>query len=653
MTCMRRLIFRITLGLLALAVVSPGPSASAVRAHFPAEREDEQRLDAAGLARATPPEQVPDVRKLLKDPSPSVRLRTALALAEAHDAEAIPVLIDLLADLPAEQRRGVEGFLQQLAGEWAPAVHFQGEDEIAHKICRDVWAAWWKSIQGQSLLAALRKRTLTAEERATIRDLLGKLGSDDFAARKTASRELFALGRRSLPQLREAIQDKDAEVSRQAKLVIERIEQEPSHHLPAAAVRLLSVCKPAGSIEALLAYLPFAEDGNLAAEVQKSLAVLALREGKLDPVLVRAAKGSDPQLRAAATEALVQGGGVEGSAEARKRLKDEVATVRLRAALALARAREFDGVPMLIDLLPVLSDEHVAQVEDALHQLAGDSAPKESLGTEPADKKKYRDAWATWWKVNAARADLGRLIPRPWYGFTLICDCNNHRVCEVDRNGKVRWAIYNVASPVDAWVLPDNHVLIAEMGNSIITERDFKGRVVWSTEKLPGIPVSVQRLGNGNTFIATNSQIFEVDRSGKEVYTINKMPNSVLAAYRTRNGNVIMLTNDQCIIMDTTGKQLKSFASNCKGRSSDGLDLLSNGHILITQPDRNKVAEYDTEGKLVLEVDAHRATRATGLPNGHFLVTSFHDQRVFEVDRAGKVVWEFKGAGLISRARRR
>src|SRR5262249_34969533 len=208
------------------------------------------------------------------------------------------------------------------------------------------------------------------------RDLLGKLGSEDFASRETASRELFALGRRSLPQLREAAKEKDAEVSRRAKLLLERIEQEPSHHLPAAAVRLLSVRKPAGSVEALLAYLPFAEDENLAAEVQTSLTVLALREGKLDAALGRASNGADPKLRAMAAEALVKGGGVEGRGEARRLLKDAVPTVRLRAALALATAREKEGVPVLIDLVTVLSGEHVGQVEDALYQLAGDTAPK-------------------------------------------------------------------------------------------------------------------------------------------------------------------------------------------------------------------------------------------------------------------------------------
>ena len=70
------------------------------------------------------------------------------------------------------------------------------------------------------LLDAVRKRTPTDADRAKIRTLLGQLASGDFATRETASKELFALGRRSLPQLREATKNKDIEVSRRAKLLM-------------------------------------------------------------------------------------------------------------------------------------------------------------------------------------------------------------------------------------------------------------------------------------------------------------------------------------------------------------------------------------------------------------------------------------------------
>jgi HEAT repeat protein len=614
------------------------------------------RRAAAGiaLARANPPDQVPAVRKLLHDPAPGVRLRTALALAEAHDAEAIPVLIELLAELPLEQRHRVEEFLQQLAGEWAPASNFVGEDEIARKIRRDAWAAWWQNVDGTSLLQAVRRRTLTAEDRAEIRGLLGKLGAEDFTTREAATKELFALGRRSLPQLREITRDRDAEVARRARRLIERIELEPAHHLPAAAIRLLAVRKPAGSVEALLAYLPYAEDDTLGTEVQKSLTALALQEGKLAPALVRALSDAQPAVRATAAEALARGGGEEGRSTARKLLRDPMAEVRLRVGLALALVGEREGVAVLIDLLPVLAAEQVSQVEDALYQLAGETAPEVSLGTEPAEKKKCRDAWAAWWKVNADRVDLGRLTARPWLGYTLLCDCSNNRVFEVGRDGKQRWAIENVPFPVDAWVVPGNRVVIAEYNGRRITERDFHGKVLWSKEGLASQPVNVQRLRGGNTFIATDQQLLEVDRAGKEVYTINNVPGGITAAYRARNGNIVCLTqNGQCLVMDTTGKQLKSFPSNRNAGWTSGIDLLQNGRILITQPDRNKVAEYDGQGKLILEVDAPAATTATGLPNGHILVASHAGQRAFEVDRAGKIVWEYKATGNLFRARRR
>jgi hypothetical protein len=501
----------------------------------------------------------------------------------------------------------------------------------------------------------VRTQTLTAEDRDKIRGLIAKLGADEFTARESASRALFAFGRRSLPQLREALKERDIEVARRAKLLVERIEQEPVHHLPVAAIRLLAVRKPDGAVDALLGYLPFVEDDNLAAEVQKSLSVLAVRDGKSDPSLVRLLDDARPAMRSTAAEALARSGGAEGRSLARKLLKDGEPEVRLRAALALAMAQDPEGVPVLIDLLTALNAEQVGRVEDALYQLAGDTAPRVSLGTKPDEKKKCRDAWAGWWKDNAGRVELSQLTSHPWLGFTLLCDCTRNRVYEVGRDGKERWAIENVPFPVDAWVLPGNRVLIAEYRGQRVSERDFTGKVLWSKDSLPGTPVNVQRLRNGNTFIATQMQMLEVDRTGKEVYTIEgRNFGGITAAYRARDGHIVCLgQTGQCIILDTTGRQLRNFPSHRQAGWTSGLDLLANGRILITQPDRGKVAEFDAEGKQILEVDAPAATTATGLPNGHILVASHGGRRVFEVDRTGKVVWDHKGTGNIFRARRR
>jgi HEAT repeat protein len=614
------------------------------------------RRAAAGvaLARAAPPDQVPAVRKLLHDPALGVRLRAAMALAEAHDAEAIPVLITLLADLPVEQRKKVEEYLQQLAGEWSPVVNFSGEDEIARKIRRDAWAAWWHNTDGDALMNILRKHIRTAEDRDKIRELMGRLASDDFSQREAASQGLIAFGRRSLPQLRKSSASKDAETARRAKMLIERIEEDTAHRLPAAALRLLAVRKPAGAVEALLAYVPSAEDETLAVEVGKSLTVLALRDGKPAPALTRALTDPQPAVRAIVAEALINGCGDDGRAAVRKMLKDEAAIVRMRVALALARAREKDGVPVLIDLLTVLPGEQIGQVEDALYQLAGDTAPDVSLGTEAAEKKKCRDAWAAWWKLNANRVDLARLTSRPWYGYTLICDVGRNRVFEIDRNGKERWAIENVPGPFDAMVVPGNRVLIAEWNVQKITERDFTGKILWE-KQVPGNPANVQRLANGNTFIAMNGgAIMEVDRTGKEVYQIANVGGNTLAAYRTRQGVIVCMTfNGQCLLLDTTGKQLTSFATNHDANSIGGIDLEQNGRILITHQSNGKVMEFDREGKKLLELDAPAIRTASALPNGHILVAAQAGSRVFEMDRSGKIVWEYKDAGNPFRARRR
>ena len=86
------------------------------------------------LSSAKASEPAPDLRNLLTDPSPKVRKDAALKLAKANDAQAIPILIDLLAELPANDRQPIEKFLTALAGEWAPVTRLGSEDRIARKI---------------------------------------------------------------------------------------------------------------------------------------------------------------------------------------------------------------------------------------------------------------------------------------------------------------------------------------------------------------------------------------------------------------------------------------------------------------------------------------------------------------------------------------
>jgi hypothetical protein len=103
-----------------------------------------RRLAAAELlCRYGSAEHRPAVRTLLRDPDLAVRLHVALALAEQKDKDAVPVLIDLLAELAPEQGWLAEDYLLTVAGDQAPEVAL-GVDSVARRRCRDAWAGWWK-----------------------------------------------------------------------------------------------------------------------------------------------------------------------------------------------------------------------------------------------------------------------------------------------------------------------------------------------------------------------------------------------------------------------------------------------------------------------------------------------------------------------------
>jgi HEAT repeat protein len=86
---------------------------------------------------------LPAVRKLLKDSDAQVRQCTALALVQAGDRSAVPVLVDLATDSPRSEAWQAEEVLKSLAGENAPAVE-PGEDAASRKRYRALWQAWWR-----------------------------------------------------------------------------------------------------------------------------------------------------------------------------------------------------------------------------------------------------------------------------------------------------------------------------------------------------------------------------------------------------------------------------------------------------------------------------------------------------------------------------
>jgi hypothetical protein len=251
------------------------------------------------------------------------------------------------------------------------------------------------------------------------------------------------------------------------------------------------------------------------------------------------------------------------------------------------------------------------------------------------------------------------------------------RIVAVDRNGQVRWQINDLECPVDFHLLPGNRVLIAEYYANRVTERDPNGKILWEVSNLPGTPVNVQRLANGNTFIAiynasaggvAGGMVMEVDRAGNTVskISINRagglaggpggfgggpggagaflINGYLLAAHKMADGRIVCLFTDETIVwLDPTGKEVKSFRA--PGAyvgpllgSIGGIDVTAKGHILLFQ-NINTLVEYDPDGKLVAQIKA-TGNRVQRLPNGNTLVSNTSGG-VVELDKSGQVMWHY------------
>lgn len=124
---------------------------------------DARLRGAAGeaLGRAGVASEKEAVRKLLRDPDAGVRLQVGMALAKASDREAVPVLIELLGEVPQTQGWQVEDFLFRLAEGKEPPTRVLTDDPAVRRQCRAEWAAWWgKHGKGIDMARAFRGREL-------------------------------------------------------------------------------------------------------------------------------------------------------------------------------------------------------------------------------------------------------------------------------------------------------------------------------------------------------------------------------------------------------------------------------------------------------------------------------------------------------------
>jgi hypothetical protein len=378
---------------------------------------------------------------------------------------------------------------------------------------------------GPDLLEFFRKLTPTPAEQERLAQTVRRLGDPDFVVREKASADLLAAGRSALSFLRPAVHDTDLEIVRRAEQCIRQIEDTATTSLTQAAVRLLVVRRPAGTGAALLNYAPFVDDEGIEDEVLTALVRVGSAEAGFAATLTDALNDRASARRAAAAFVLGRSADIEQRKAVHRLLADAEPKVRLRAAQGLLAGKDTTAIPALTALLNEAPLPLAQQAEDLLCRIAGERVPSTSLGSTKTDRNKCRDVWTGWWRENSGRIDLAKVdLEQSALGLTMICACDGYnngrgRIWEVSRDGQTRWEINNANYPVDAQVVRGNRVLIAEQSGRKLTERDFKGNIVWEHAVQDSL-VSCQRLPNGNTLICCyqGRRAVEVDRAGKVVW---------------------------------------------------------------------------------------------------------------------------------------
>jgi HEAT repeat protein len=601
---------------------------------------------AAALCQAGGAAQYAAVRPLLKDSHASVRLKAALGLVGAYDAEAIPVLIELLGDLPPRLREQAEHYLSGLAGEWAVGGP-KGNDLMSRRLRRDVWAAWWKNADGTKLLEEFRSRMATDEEHAKITALIAKLGDPSAEVRDAASADLITLGKKAASLLRRAVNDNNPRIGQFAAKCLDAVEKDTPDPLPQAAPRLLALRKPDGAVETLIGYLPFAESEEAATQIIEILGTVAAANGKTDEALVKALKDPLVARRAGAVMALCRGKATEHLADLRELLKDKDVNVQLRAAQGLLLMADKAAVPALIGLLKALPIEQVWEAEDYLGRIAGDKAPNEVVTTDAASRASVVEAWTKWWNEAGKTIDLASidLHDREGRNYLVVESWNRMgkmgRVLEVDPTGKVRWEIAGLTWPIDAQLLRGGNVLVVEQ-NTKVTERTRSNKIVWE-KPFPNV-FHAERLADGSTFIAQRNQIQIIDRTGKQTFNHFYNMNSILAARRFRDGTIAYVSySGHYVRLDREGKQVKTVQLNWFNFGLNGAEILPGDHVIASVSNMNKVVEFDGVGKQVWECSVVNPVIPYRQSNGHTLVPCNNLMQITEIDRKGKIVKEWKG----------
>jgi hypothetical protein len=255
------------------------------------------------------------------------------------------------------------------------------------------------------LLDFFRRLTLGEHDQKRIGHLIHELDAGVYKQREQATTDLIAMGPSALPLLRQGLRDAPLEVRRRLERCIKAVEPADWSETIAATAQFVKARRPDAGVPVLLDYLPFAPEDAIDA-VLDALCRLAVRDGKVDPLLVAALQDPLPSKRAAGAVIVGAYGQAEQRTVVQGLLEDADATVRFRAAEGLLAGRDRSAVPVLIALLGQGNYALAEWAEGLLMAVAGASAPPETLAEDSTARARCQAAWLAWWSKHKDQLDL-------------------------------------------------------------------------------------------------------------------------------------------------------------------------------------------------------------------------------------------------------
>jgi len=494
----------------------------------------------------------------------------------------------------------------------------------------------------ESIGAYLNSLQPTPEAVQRYASLVQQLGDDEFFRREAAMQQLLRSPVSSVELLQKAAQGDDPEIAYRAKVILETANQnrEELLHAAFAAIRERNI---KGLTDAVLKAIPYCPREYLKRAAAEALKSTSQRDdvGRLREAL----KSDRIDVRIAAIGAIGSVSGTEAGELLRGLLDDPQTPVQLAAARALADRGERSSLPALVKLLGAAEQDVRVRSVQTLRASTGRKFGYRAYD-DPPKRRAAIQRWLAWVQTDGQTAKLTFPI-RAFHvevGRTLICLATQHRVIELDENGKIVWEQGNLKYPWRAAGLPSGHRLVASHSGKFAAEFDARGKEIWRIEGLPGGPHSIERLDNGNTLMACSDshKVLEITPDLKTAWSIH-IDGRPTDARRLEDGRTLIVLKNagKVVEVDRSGKVLWKIEGLRWPNTAQRLD---NGNTLIAEVKANRVVEFNREGKVAWSKDGiTQPFDAQRLANGHTLIAQ--NSLATMVDRDGKVVWSYPTKG--------